>query len=141
MIPCELDLTSTPFCYTRILRYEIELPPSGKKVDFNSLDDEYFTTPHITDTIPSSPSSHQLTTLNRHQTPRGKSKVKISLCRRKSYQRTYMKDIYSRFNQVRPVVSNLEVSLPKKTPTPKKIGESLKRSSKTIPERKIIREI
>ena len=28
-ITCELDLTSTPFSDTTILKYEIELPPSG----------------------------------------------------------------------------------------------------------------
>ena len=31
LIPCELDLTSTPFCDTTILTYEIELPPDGNK--------------------------------------------------------------------------------------------------------------
>ena len=34
LISCELDLTSTLFCDTKILTYEIELPPSGKKVGF-----------------------------------------------------------------------------------------------------------
>ena len=32
LIPCELDLTSTPFSDTTIVTYEIELPPSIKKV-------------------------------------------------------------------------------------------------------------
>ena len=40
--------------FTTIPTYEIELPPSGKKVSFNLLDDEYFTIPYITDTIPNS---------------------------------------------------------------------------------------
>ena len=96
LIPCELDLTSTPFCDTSIITYEIELPTSGNKIGFNLLDDEYFTIPCITDTIPNSPSGHQLPTqakrnvwiisineedhitsqgtldeLNLHQTPRG----------------------------------------------------------------------
>ena len=62
MIPCELDLTSTPFSDTTIITYEIELPPSGKKVGFNLLDDEDFTIPYITDTIPNSPAGHQITT-------------------------------------------------------------------------------
>ena len=31
-----------------------------KKVDFNLLDDEYFTIPYITDTIPNSSASHEL---------------------------------------------------------------------------------
>ena len=60
LIPCELDLTSTPFRYTKIITYEIVLPPSVKKFGFNLLDDEYFTIPYITDTIPNSPSGHQL---------------------------------------------------------------------------------
>ena len=44
-ITCELDLTSTPFSDTKIITYEIKLPPSGKKFGFNLLDDEYFTIP------------------------------------------------------------------------------------------------
>ena len=63
--------------------------------------------------------------LNCHQTPRGKSHTKISLFRRKSYQRTYIEEICSRFDQVRPVASHLEVRLPKKPPTPKNIGYAL----------------
>ena len=63
--------------------------------------------------------------LNRHQTPRGKSNINISLCRRKSYQRTDLEEIRSRFDQVRLVVSHLEVRLPKKPPTPKNIGDAL----------------
>ena len=62
--------------------------------------------------------------LNRHQTPRVKSKIKISLCRRKSYQRTDLEEIRSRLDQVRPVVSHLEVRFPKKPPTPKNIGDA-----------------
>ena len=64
--------------------------------------------------------------LNRHQTPRGKSKVNISLCRRKICQRIDLEYICSRFDQVRPMVSHLEFCLPRKTPTPKKTGEGLK---------------
>ena len=59
LIPCELDFISTPFRDKKILSYEIELPPSGRKVGFNLLDDEYFTIPYITDTIPNSPAVHQ----------------------------------------------------------------------------------
>ena len=51
-IPCELDLTSTTFFDTNILAYEIELPPSGKKLGFNLLYDENFKILYITDTIP-----------------------------------------------------------------------------------------
>ena len=61
MIPCELDLTSTPFIDETIITYDIELPPSGKKIGFNLLDDEDFTIPYITDTIPNSLDGHQLT--------------------------------------------------------------------------------
>ena len=60
MIPCDLDLTSTPFCYTTVITYKIELPPSGQKFDFYLLYDEDFTIPYITDTIPNSPDGHQL---------------------------------------------------------------------------------
>ena len=64
--------------------------------------------------------------LNCHQTPRRKSKFNISLCRRKSYQRTYLEDICSIFDQVRHMVLHFEVRLPNKHPTPKNIGEGLK---------------
>ena len=63
---------------------------------------------------------------NRHQTPCGKSKVNISLCISNSYQITDLEDIHSKFDQVRPVVSHLEVSLTNKPPTPKNIGEGSK---------------
>ena len=39
LIPCKLDLTSTPFSDETIITYDIELPPSGKKIGFNLLDD------------------------------------------------------------------------------------------------------
>ena len=65
--------------------------------------------------------------LNRHQTPRGKYNIKISIRRRKSYQRTYLEDIRSIFYQVRPVVSHPEFRLPKKPPTPKNYGLPLER--------------
>ena len=32
LIQCELYLTYTPFCDTNVFIYEIELPPSGKKI-------------------------------------------------------------------------------------------------------------
>ena len=41
------------------------------------------------------------------------------------YQRTDLEEICSRFYQVRPVVSHIEVRLPKKPPTPNNIGEGL----------------
>ena len=100
LIPFELDLTSTPFWDTTIITYDIKLPPSGKKVGFNLLDDEDFKIPYITDTTPNSPAGHQPPSqskrnvciiadeINSNQNPRGKSKINISLCIRKSYQRT-----------------------------------------------------
>ena len=45
LIPCKLDITSTPFRDETIITYDIELPPSGKKIGFNLLDDEDFTIP------------------------------------------------------------------------------------------------
>ena len=63
--------------------------------------------------------------LNCHQTPRDKSKINISLFRRKNSQSTDLEEILSRFDQVIPVVSHLEFSFPKKTPTPNNISESL----------------
>ena len=59
LFPCKLDLTSTTFSDETIITYDIELPPSGM-IFFNLLDDEYFTIPYITDTIPNSPASHKL---------------------------------------------------------------------------------
>ena len=84
----------------------------------NVLDDEYFTTPYATDTIPHSPAGHQITTqdkqntwlitinseypitaqgvideLNCHKNPRVKSMVNINLCRKKIYKRIYIEYI------------------------------------------------
>ena len=112
---------------------------------------EYFTIPYVIDTIPNSTAVHQLPTqakkkfciiaidgedpittqgaiygIKFHQTPRVKYKVEISLCRRKSYQMTDIEEVRSRFDQVRPVVSHIEVLIPEKTITPKNIGEALK---------------
>ena len=151
MIACEIDLTSTTFSNTTIPSYEIELTPFVNKIGFNLLEDEEFTIPYVTDTIQNSLDVHQLPTkaeqnlrimdineedpntyqdaldeLNHHQTPHGESKVNISLCRSKRYQRIYIEDICSRFYQVRIVVSHLEFCLPMKNPTPKKISEALK---------------
>ena len=151
MIPYEVDLPSTPFCDTTIITYEIELPPSGKKTVINLLDDEYFTIPCVIDTIPNSPVGHQLPTqsnknvwviaingedpntaqgaldeLQNYQTRCVKYKFNISLCRRKSYQRTDIDEIWSIFDQVRSVVSHVEVILPRKPPTPKNIYEAPK---------------
>ena len=104
LIPYKLDLTYAPFSNTTIVTYEIELPPDGKRIDFNLLDDDEFTIPYVTDKIPNSPAGHQLSTqakqnmwivdingedsitaqgaldeINRHQTLHEKSKVKISI--------------------------------------------------------------
>ena len=64
--------------------------------------------------------------LNFHQTPRGKSKAEISIYRRKSYQRKEIEDICSIFDQVRPVVSHIEICLPEELPTPNNIVKGLK---------------
>ena len=155
MIPCEIDLTSTPFLDTKIITYGIELPPSGKKFGFNLLDDEGFEICYVADTIPNSLAGHQLLTqakrnmwiiyingeepitykgaideINRYQTPRGKSKVNISICRRKSYQRIDIEDTRSIFDKVRPIVSHLEVNLPKETSIKNNISEGLKFSQR-----------
>ena len=45
-----------------MITYEIELSPYGKKIGFNSLDEEDFTISYITDTIPNSSASNQLPT-------------------------------------------------------------------------------
>ena len=62
MIPYELDLVAFPFFDSTVLTYDIWLPPDGRKIGFNLLDDEDFTIPYVIDTIPNSPSIHQLPT-------------------------------------------------------------------------------
>ena len=62
MIPCELDLTPTPFCDVTIITYDIELLPFGKGIGFNLLDGDNFTIPYILDAISNSPAGHQLLT-------------------------------------------------------------------------------
>ena len=52
--------------------------------------------------------------------------------RRKSYQTSYIEYIRSKFDQVIPVVSHIEVSLPEKTITPNNIGEAIKGPHKQI---------
>ena len=64
--------------------------------------------------------------LQGHQTQRGKYKFNISLYRSKRYQRTDLEEIWSIFDQLRPLVSHLEVILPEKPLTPKNIGEDIK---------------
>ena len=124
---------------------------------FNLLDYEDFIIHYVNDTIPNLPAGYLPSTqdkrnvciiaiigenpttvqsvldeLNCFQTPHGKSKVKISLCRRKSYQRTDIEDIHFIFDQVRPVVSHIEVRLLEKPLTSKKIDESLKGSQRQL---------
>ena len=62
MIPCEIDIKSTPFNDTTIITHEIELPPSGNKVGFKLWDGEYFIIKYITDTTPNSSAGHQILT-------------------------------------------------------------------------------
>ena len=47
-------------CDTIILIYEIGLPPAGKTIGLNLLDDEDYAIPFFIDTIPDSSSGHQL---------------------------------------------------------------------------------
>ena len=62
MLQCEIDLIFNPFCDTTNITYEIELPPSGKKIGLNLLDEKKSTIPYVIDTIPNSPAGHQLPT-------------------------------------------------------------------------------
>ena len=150
LIPCEIDIKYTPFIDTTIIIYDIDLPPSRNKVVFNLLNHEDFIIPYITDTIPNSPYGHQLPSqakrnvwmiaingedpiksqfvldeLNCHKTPRVKSNIKISLCRRKSYQRTDIEDIHSRFYQVIPVVHILKFVSQRNLPHQRKLMKVL----------------
>ena len=115
------------------------------------MDVEDFTILYIIDTTPNSPAVNQLPTQgkknvciiainvkgpitvqgkidehNRHQNPNENFKVNIGLCRRQNDQITIVEYICYIFDQVRPVVSHLEVRLPEKPLTPKSIGEVLK---------------
>ena len=121
------------------------------KLVFNLLDNADFIISDVINKIPNSPAGHQLPTqskknvwiidingkdpiiyqvaideLHHHYNQCGKCKVNISLCRRKSYEKTYIKYIWSIFDQVRPVFSHLEVSLPGKTIAAKNIDKDLK---------------
>ena len=60
LITCKLDITYIPFSNETIITYDIELPPSGKKIGFNLLGDEDFTSPYITHSMPKLPAGHQL---------------------------------------------------------------------------------
>ena len=73
--------------------------------------------------------------LQRHQTQHGKSKAKLGIFIRKSYQSTDLEYIHSILYQVIPVVSHLEVHLPEKPLTPNNIGEALK-----CPQRQLWKE-
>ena len=53
--------------------------------------------------------------LNHHQITHGKYKDKISIQRSKRYHRIDLEDICFRFDQVRHMVSHLEVCLPGKS--------------------------
>ena len=64
--------------------------------------------------------------MQNYQNQYGTSNFKISLYRRKIYQRIDIEKIRSRFYQVRPVFLHPGVSFPEKHMTPKKIGEALK---------------
>ena len=59
MVRCELDLTSIFFLGT-FNAYEIDLPPSVKKIGFSLLDDEDFTISYNIIKNPNSSTSHKL---------------------------------------------------------------------------------
>ena len=67
-----------------------------------------------------------LNKLQRHQNQLGKTNLKVSIFIRKSYKRKNIEDIRSIFDQVRPVVSHLEVIQPWKPLTPNNIVEAIK---------------
>ena len=121
------------------------------------MDDEYFTIHSVIDKISNSPASHQLPTqykknvliiainwednitekvkldeIQKHKTQCGEYKVKISILISKRYLRTYLEYIWSKFAQVIPVVSHIDVSLPEKPTTPNNIGEAIKCPHKQI---------
>ena len=54
--------------------------------------------------------------LNSHKNPRGKPNVNISIWRRKNYHILDLEEIHFRYNQVRSMVSYIEVCLSNKLP-------------------------
>ena len=115
------------------------------------MDDDYFTIPSAIDKIPNSPASNRLPAqykknmwiiginwedtitdqvkideIQKHNNKHGKYKVNINIFRSKSYQMTDLEYIWFKFDQVIPVVSHIEVSLPEKPIPPNKIGEAIK---------------
>ena len=122
-----------------------------RKIGLNLLDGEDFTLPYVIYTIQNSPDGRQLMTqvkknvwiidmnweepitsqgaldeINLHQTPHGKYKVNISLCRSNIYHRKDLEEVRYIFYQVIPLVSHLEVRLPENPLIPKNIVEGLK---------------
>ena len=62
MIPCEIDISSTPFGYSTGTEYEIELTPEENKTGFNFIYDDDFRIPYIIDTVTILQEGRQLTT-------------------------------------------------------------------------------
>ena len=62
MIPCEFDLTSISFHDQINPTRKINLPPVGKRIGFNLLDDKYFTTTYVIGTIINSPANPKIMT-------------------------------------------------------------------------------
>ena len=133
------------------------MPPDGKKIGFNLLDDEYFTAPCVIDTIQFFSAYHQnptqankngciiyingeesitahvaLDKIQHHTTPHGKSKVNVRLFRRKSYHSKVLEEIQYRFDQFIPMVSHIDVHLPNKPLSLKRIGEALKGTQRPL---------
>ena len=109
------------------------------------MDENDFTISYIIDNITNSPEGHQLLPndnvciiynngedpipakgslgkLQCYHTQCENSESKISLYRKKIYQFTNIEEPRSIFDQIRPVISNLEVSLLEKPKPPKKVG-------------------
>ena len=74
--------------------------------------------------------------LQRYHNLRVKYKVNISICRTKSYQRTYLEEIWYIFDEFISVVSRIEVCLSEIPLTPNNIDEYLK-----FPQRQFCKEV
>ena len=140
-----------------VLAYDIDLSTPGSKVGFNLMDYDEFIITNIIDTIANYPPGHQILTqakkivciiaingdktvitkglideIQRYHTQHSNKKLNIRLCSRNSYQCTDIEELWSIFDQIRPVVSHLEVNLPEKPKVHNKIGETIKVSQSKL---------
>ena len=132
LVPCYLDIKSTPLHDATIITYVIYLPPSENEISFNLLYDGDFTILYIIDKIPNSPAGHQfpiqakiivwtisihgeesitkkgeLGELKNYHNQREESKVDTGLFQSKIHQFTDIEELWSRFDQIRPLVYHL----------------------------------